>query len=282
MKTAPPHSAVAPDFLSFYPLPDSSADVQRLKGISLALNVIAQAIANLENILHQNADQGQAGPFIVQDIKRNRKWIKRILKTVKIKSRFPLLGHPFILNMPGLQKLIVSFKKLTLDKIRLYPERSNLFSLPDILRKFKQKLHYNTEALYMMTVLYKSDYILFHRGNIEAAQEPGNIQPLVFYELFSFIRRYCIRLTSSLLPADSKQFYFKLFAFFLNHVKHICFLYTNTALFKAAEDFISIIDPVVQTKHVQSAANNLLFMRNELNKLLNNPHTLFQEEYACG
>jgi hypothetical protein len=275
MKTIPPNSAVAPDFLSFYTLPDSSADVQRLKGISLALNVIAQAIANIENILHQNADRGQAGQFIVQDIKRTRKWIKKILKTVKIKNRFPLLGHPFIVNMPGLQKLIVSFKKLTLDKIRLYPQL-------DILRKFKQKLQYNTEALYMMTVLYKSDYILFHKGNIEAAQKLDNIQALVFYELFSFIRRCCIQLTSSLLPADSKQFYFELFAFFLNHVKHICFLYTHTALGKAAEDFISIIDPVAQTKHVQSAANKLLFMRNELNKLLNNPHILFQEEYACG
>ncbi len=270
------------DYLSSIPLPDSIKDVQTLKGIQLALTTIAQTITRIEKLLYQSTNKAEDRQFITQNIKREQNWINKILKTAKTKESFPLLGNQFMIHMPCSVKMTVTLEKLTLAKIKLNPEGAALFSLPDVLREFKQKLHYNIEVIYIVSVLYKSDYALFNQSNNKDSQKQTKPLSLAFFELLSLARRYCIRLTSSLLPANLKNIYFNLFLFFLQHIRRLSNTYQSAAPYCLHKEFVSITEIIFQAEEVQSRINSLCTLRSVLNNILNNPRGLFQGEYAYG
>jgi hypothetical protein len=272
----------ASDYFSSIILPDSIADVQRIKGIRLALASIVDTIAGIEKLLQQNIEPKKDTQFITHNSKRAQKWIKKIIKTAKIKNRYPLLGDPFIMDMPSSGKLTVSLEKLTLSKVRLNSENTNLFLMLDRLRRFKQKLQYNIEIIYITSVLYKSDYILYSIDRSKDSQTQNSTQPPVTSELFTIIRRYCTRLTSSLLPAGLKSLYFKLFVLLLKHTKRLCTTYPTTLPLQTRKDIFELADTVTQAGYEQKQINTLNTLRSLLNKILHNPCSLFQGVCVYG
>ncbi|MBN1797058.1 MAG: hypothetical protein JW822_00660 [Spirochaetales bacterium] len=270
------------DNLSSIPLPDSIADVQRMKGIQLALTAIGRTVTGIEKLLYQSVYENEDRLFITHSIKREQKWMRKILKTVKIKNRYPLLGDRFILNMASSAVLELSLEKLACAKISLNPENTSLFLLLDMLREFKQKLQYNAEVIYISLMLYKSDYALSDQKYSTNSQKQRGIERLVFYELFTLVRRYCTRLTSSLLPADLKSLYLRLFVLLLKAIKRLHTAYPIAIPSQAHNDLLSIIDAVLRAEYDQIGTNTLYALRSLMNKILNNPHCLIPGACAFG
>jgi hypothetical protein len=277
MKTTPrPKAAVTPDLLCLYTLPDSLKDAQRLKGLKLALGVISKAVAKIEIIIRQCGEHGESGQLYVRDIKREQRWIEKILKAAKIQNRFPLLGDGFEITMTGSYKLRICLESLALPKRGSDFKAASPVPHTHALRELKQKLSYNGEVLHGVSTLYAADYFLYDISPGTPAHGRANTQVLVFYELLTLLRRYCIRLTSSLLPSTLTERYFSLFSFLLKHIAHLAGRYGGESCTNGSPQLAWIINALSRQKNETLSSVFLQQVRSTLNGFLNNPHKMMR------
>jgi hypothetical protein len=252
-------------------------EIQILKGLNLALTAIEESVVLIEDLYFQALKGAMESEETRPRIKKQVRWIKRIIKKVRLKRFYPLRGDVFSVNFSGGKKIEIRLAKLILPAPLLRRVQANPSSLADALNEYKQKLLYNFEVIYAAKLLEESN-------NSQSGELPGQEKPAapILQKLLALARRYCIRLSSCLIPDYTQEKYYELFVVFWWQIRELIAKSPHFLKTREADDILNLDLKLKTNDNRQDKSKILNALGSLLNEVLDQPFSLNHGQYAYG